>query len=113
MLVLKFKAYGKLNQFTAIDQGIRTIQFISNKLSVTNRSGFGRIAKFRVWVEYFGKFTKFEVAYECPMGMLIVRLKVYASLQTQFFSHDRCPDRRLRICLNGILFGPCISSRIL
>jgi putative transposase len=31
MLVLEFKAYGKSTQFTAIDEAIRTVQFIRNK----------------------------------------------------------------------------------
>lgn len=31
MLVLEFKAYGKSQQFTAIDEAIRTVQFIRNK----------------------------------------------------------------------------------
>ena len=31
MLVLEFKTYGKPNQFIAIDDGIRTTQFIRNK----------------------------------------------------------------------------------
>ncbi len=31
MLVLEFKAYGKSEQFSAIDEGIRTVQFIRNK----------------------------------------------------------------------------------
>lgn len=31
MLVLEFKTYGKPNQFTAIDEGIRVTQFIRNK----------------------------------------------------------------------------------
>jgi putative transposase len=31
MLVLEFKAYGKSIQFTAIDDAIRTVQFIRNK----------------------------------------------------------------------------------
>ena len=31
MLIFEFKAYGKENQFTAIDGAIRTFQFIQNK----------------------------------------------------------------------------------
>ncbi len=31
MLVLKFKAYGKPEQFNAVDEAIRTVQFIRNK----------------------------------------------------------------------------------
>lgn len=31
MLVFEFKAYGKVNQFKAIDQAIRTTQFLRNK----------------------------------------------------------------------------------
>jgi putative transposase len=31
MLVLEFKTYGKPDQFNAIDEGIRTVQFIRNK----------------------------------------------------------------------------------
>ena len=31
MIVLEFKAYGKLDQFTAIDEALRTVQFIRNK----------------------------------------------------------------------------------
>jgi putative transposase len=31
MIVLEFKAYGKLEQFTAVDEALRTVQFIRNK----------------------------------------------------------------------------------
>jgi hypothetical protein len=31
MLVFEFKVYGKLKQFSAIDEGIRAVQFIRNK----------------------------------------------------------------------------------
>jgi putative transposase len=31
MIVLEFKAYGKANQFSAIDEALRTVQFIRNK----------------------------------------------------------------------------------
>ncbi len=31
MLVLEFKAYGKIKQFSAIDEALRTVQFIRNK----------------------------------------------------------------------------------
>jgi putative transposase len=31
MIVLEFKAYGKANQFSAIDEALRTVQFICNK----------------------------------------------------------------------------------
>ncbi|MGV0029332.1 hypothetical protein, partial [Phormidesmis priestleyi] len=31
MLVLEFKAYGKSKQFSAVDEAIRTVQFIRNK----------------------------------------------------------------------------------
>jgi putative transposase len=31
MLVFEYKAYGKLNQFNAVDEAIRTVQFIRNK----------------------------------------------------------------------------------
>jgi putative transposase len=31
MLVLEFRAYGKSSQFVAIDEAIRTVQFIRNK----------------------------------------------------------------------------------
>jgi putative transposase len=31
MIVLEFKAYGKLEQFTAVDEALRTVQFVRNK----------------------------------------------------------------------------------
>lgn len=31
MLVFEFKAYGKKQQFDAVDEAIRTVQFIRNK----------------------------------------------------------------------------------
>ena len=31
MLVFEYKAYGKSNQFNAVDEAIRTVQFIRNK----------------------------------------------------------------------------------
>jgi putative transposase len=31
MLVFEFKAYGKSNQFLAVDEAIKTVQFIRNK----------------------------------------------------------------------------------
>jgi putative transposase len=30
MLVFEFNAYGKLNQFTAVDEAIRTAKFVRN-----------------------------------------------------------------------------------
>jgi len=30
MLVFEFKTYGKLNQFTAVDEAIRTAKFVCN-----------------------------------------------------------------------------------
>ena len=42
MIVLEFKAYGKLNQFTAIDEALRTVQFIRNKC-------------LRLWIDGLGK----------------------------------------------------------
>jgi len=30
MLILEFKTYGKFNQFTAVDEAIRTAKFVRN-----------------------------------------------------------------------------------
>jgi putative transposase len=42
MIVLEFKAYGKLEQFTAVDEALRTVQFIRNKC-------------LRFWIDGLGK----------------------------------------------------------
>ncbi len=42
MIVLEFKAYGKLEQFTAVDETLRTVQFIRNKC-------------LRFWIDGLGK----------------------------------------------------------
>jgi putative transposase len=42
MIVLEFKAYGKLEQFAAVDEALRTVQFIRNKC-------------LRLWIDGLGK----------------------------------------------------------
>ena len=42
MLVLEFKAYGKLHQFSAIDEALRTVKFIRNKALRFWMDGLGK-----------------------------------------------------------------------
>jgi putative transposase len=42
MIVLEFKAYGKASQFSAIDEALRTVQFIRNKALRLWRDGLGK-----------------------------------------------------------------------
>ncbi len=61
MLVLEFKTYGKSSQFKAVDEAIRTAQFIRNRCIRLwmDVKGIG----FRVWIEYFGKvFGRITIA---------------------------------------------------
>ncbi|MBW4638514.1 MAG: transposase [Gloeocapsa sp. UFS-A4-WI-NPMV-4B04] len=53
MLVFEFKAYGKVHQFKAIDQAIRTTQFIRNKA-------------IRLWIDGFAK-SWIELAQHCAL----------------------------------------------
>jgi len=42
MLVFEFKAYGKKQQFSAIDEALRTVQFIRNKALRFWMDGLGK-----------------------------------------------------------------------
>ncbi len=42
MIVLEFKAYGKASQFNAIDEALRTVQFIRNKALRFWMDGLGK-----------------------------------------------------------------------
>ncbi|HEY9875013.1 MAG TPA: transposase, partial [Candidatus Obscuribacterales bacterium] len=53
MLVLEFKAYGKSKQFSAIDEALRTVQFIRNKA-------------LRFWMEGLGK-TQYDLNKYCAV----------------------------------------------
>lgn len=53
MLVFEFKAYGKSHQFTAIDEAIRTCQFIRNK-------------SIRFWIDN-PKATKYDLNKQCAV----------------------------------------------
>jgi putative transposase len=53
MLVLEFKAYGKLSQFTAVDQAIRTAKFIRNSC-------------IRLWMDVKGT-NKFDLNKYCAV----------------------------------------------
>lgn len=53
MLVFEFKAYGKVNQFQAIEQAIRTTQFIRNKAV-------------RLWIDGFAK-SWIEMSRHCAL----------------------------------------------
>ncbi|HEY9872104.1 MAG TPA: transposase [Candidatus Obscuribacterales bacterium] len=53
MLVLEFKAYGKSKQFSAIDEALRTVQFIRNKA-------------LRFWMDGFGK-TQYDLNKYCAV----------------------------------------------
>lgn len=53
MLVFEFKAYGKNNQFTAIDEAIRTCQFVRNKA-------------LRFWMDN-PKATKYDLNKQCAV----------------------------------------------
>lgn len=53
MLVLEFKAYGKQNQYSGIDEAIRTGQFIRNKC-------------LRLWMDEPGK-TKYDLNKYCAV----------------------------------------------
>lgn len=53
MLVLEFKAYGKSQQFSAVDEALRTVQFIRNKA-------------LRFWLDGFGK-TQYDLNKYCAV----------------------------------------------
>ena len=53
MLVLEFKAYGKLHQFSAADEALRTVQFIRNKA-------------LRFWMDGLGK-TQYDLNKYCAV----------------------------------------------
>ncbi len=53
MLVLEFKAYGKSKQFSAIDEALRTVQFIRNKA-------------LRFWMDGLGK-TQYDLNKYCAV----------------------------------------------
>jgi putative transposase len=53
MIVLEFKAYGKLSQFKAVDEAIRTVQFIRNKA-------------IRFWMDKKGK-SQYELNKYCAV----------------------------------------------
>ena len=53
MIILEFKAYGKDHQFSAIDEAIRTVQFIRNKA-------------IRLWMDGLGK-TKYDLNKYCAV----------------------------------------------
>jgi putative transposase len=53
MIVLEFKAYGKSKQFSAIDEAIRTVQFIRNKA-------------LRFWMDGLGK-TQYDLNKYCAV----------------------------------------------
>ncbi len=53
MLVLEFKAYGKSQQFSAIDEALRTVQFIRNKA-------------LRFWMDGLGK-TQYDLNKYCAV----------------------------------------------
>lgn len=53
MLVFEFKAYGKSNQFSAIDEALRTVQFIRNKA-------------LRFWMDGLGK-TQYDLNKYCAV----------------------------------------------
>ena len=53
MIVLEFKAYGKASQFSAIDEALRTVQFIRNKA-------------LRFWMDGLGK-TQYDLNKYCAV----------------------------------------------
>jgi putative transposase len=53
MLIFEFKAYGKAEQFSAIDEALRTVQFIRNKA-------------IRFWMDGLGK-TKYDLNKYCAV----------------------------------------------
>ncbi|MBI4780817.1 MAG: transposase [Oscillatoriophycideae cyanobacterium NC_groundwater_1537_Pr4_S-0.65um_50_18] len=53
MIVLEFKAYGKASQFSAIDEALRTVQFIRNKA-------------LRFWIDGLGK-TQYDLNKYCAV----------------------------------------------
>jgi len=53
MLVFEFKAYGKKQQFSAIDEALRTVQFIRNKT-------------LRFWMDGLGK-TQYDLNKYCAV----------------------------------------------
>ncbi len=53
MIVLEFKAYGKVGQFSAIDEALRTVQFIRNKA-------------LRFWMDGLGK-TQYDLNKYCAV----------------------------------------------
>jgi putative transposase len=53
MIILEFKAYGKENQFSAIDEALRTVQFIRNKA-------------LRFWMDGLGK-TQYDLNKYCAV----------------------------------------------
>jgi putative transposase len=53
MLILEFKTYGKAKQFSAIDEALRTVQFIRNKA-------------LRFWMDGLGK-TQYDLNKYCAV----------------------------------------------
>jgi putative transposase len=53
MVVLEFKAYGKVSQFSAIDEALRTVQFVRNKA-------------LRFWMDGLGK-TQYDLNKYCAV----------------------------------------------
>ena len=90
MIVLEFKAYGKLEQFTAVDEALRTVQFIRNKC-------------LRFWIDGLGKsqydLNKYcaVLAHEFPFADRLNSMARQASAERAWSAiarfYDNCKKR--------------------